>query len=127
MNGQGTDVRMAEARSAATRMDRPSKAGLLSALAAQTKRLRLGLLVSSNRFRPPAMLSKIAATVDMPVVTIPPEEVDGHFGLFSPFVSMDNPASSALTRERMGWSPTHPGLIADLDEGHYLREAQATT
>jgi alkanesulfonate monooxygenase SsuD/methylene tetrahydromethanopterin reductase-like flavin-dependent oxidoreductase (luciferase family) len=37
---------------------------LLSALAAQTSRLRLGLLVSSNRFRPPAMLAKIAATVD---------------------------------------------------------------
>src|ERR1700676_3159865 len=37
---------------------------LLSALAAQTQRLRLGLLVTSNRFRPPAMLAKIAATVD---------------------------------------------------------------
>src|SRR3954466_4893086 len=38
---------------------------LLSALAAQTRRLRLGLLVTSNRFRPPAMLAKIAATVDV--------------------------------------------------------------
>lgn len=38
---------------------------LLSALAAQTTRLRLGLLVTSNRFRPPAMLAKIAATVDV--------------------------------------------------------------
>src|SRR6266853_4106566 len=38
---------------------------LLSALAAQTGRLRLGLLVTSNRFRPPAMLAKIAATVDI--------------------------------------------------------------
>jgi alkanesulfonate monooxygenase SsuD/methylene tetrahydromethanopterin reductase-like flavin-dependent oxidoreductase (luciferase family) len=38
---------------------------LLSALAAQTARLRLGLLVTSNRFRPPAMLAKIAATVDI--------------------------------------------------------------
>ena len=38
---------------------------LLSALAAQTVRLRLGLLVTSNRFRPPAMLAKIAATVDI--------------------------------------------------------------
>jgi alkanesulfonate monooxygenase SsuD/methylene tetrahydromethanopterin reductase-like flavin-dependent oxidoreductase (luciferase family) len=37
---------------------------LLSALAAQTQRLRGGLLVTSNRFRPPAMLAKIAATVD---------------------------------------------------------------
>ena len=38
---------------------------LLSALAAQTQRLRLGLLVTSNRFRPPAMLAKIATTVDV--------------------------------------------------------------
>lgn len=38
---------------------------LLSALAAQTSRLRLGLLVTSNRFRPPALLAKIAATVDV--------------------------------------------------------------
>jgi alkanesulfonate monooxygenase SsuD/methylene tetrahydromethanopterin reductase-like flavin-dependent oxidoreductase (luciferase family) len=38
---------------------------LLSALAAQTERLRLGLLVTSNRIRPPAMLAKIAATVDI--------------------------------------------------------------
>src|SRR5712675_493250 len=38
---------------------------LLSALAAQTARLRLGLMVTSNRFRPPAMLAKIAATVDV--------------------------------------------------------------
>jgi alkanesulfonate monooxygenase SsuD/methylene tetrahydromethanopterin reductase-like flavin-dependent oxidoreductase (luciferase family) len=38
---------------------------LLSALAAQTERLRLVLLVTSNRFRPPAMLAKIATTVDI--------------------------------------------------------------
>lgn len=37
---------------------------LLAALAAMTQRLRIGLLVTSNRFRPPAMLAKIAATVD---------------------------------------------------------------
>jgi alkanesulfonate monooxygenase SsuD/methylene tetrahydromethanopterin reductase-like flavin-dependent oxidoreductase (luciferase family) len=38
---------------------------LLSALAAQTERLRLGVMVTSNRFRPPAMLAKIATTVDI--------------------------------------------------------------
>ena len=38
---------------------------LLSALAAQTRRLRLGLMVTSNRFRPPAVLAKIATTVDV--------------------------------------------------------------
>ncbi|WP_369241415.1 LLM class flavin-dependent oxidoreductase [Streptomyces sp. R21] len=38
---------------------------LLSALAAHTRRLRLGVLVTSNRFRPPAILAKIATTVDI--------------------------------------------------------------
>jgi alkanesulfonate monooxygenase SsuD/methylene tetrahydromethanopterin reductase-like flavin-dependent oxidoreductase (luciferase family) len=38
---------------------------LLAALAAQTQRLRLGVMVTSNRFRPPALLAKIAATVDV--------------------------------------------------------------
>ncbi|MFD7088006.1 LLM class flavin-dependent oxidoreductase [Streptomyces sp. NPDC059896] len=38
---------------------------LLSALAAHTRRLRIGVLVTSNRFRPPAMLAKIATTVDI--------------------------------------------------------------
>ena len=48
-------------------LDGPTLEGwtLLSALAAQTRRLRLGVLVTSNRFRPPAMLAKIAATVDV--------------------------------------------------------------
>jgi hypothetical protein len=36
------------------------------------------------------------------------------------FAAADNPASSALTRQRLGWQPTHPGLIADLDDGHYF-------
>lgn len=38
---------------------------LLSALAARTERLRLGVMVTSNRFRPPALLAKIATTVDV--------------------------------------------------------------
>ncbi|MFI6931865.1 LLM class flavin-dependent oxidoreductase [Streptomyces sp. NPDC050287] len=48
-------------------LDGPAYEGwtLLSALAARTRRLRLGVLVSSNRFRPPAMLAKIATTVDI--------------------------------------------------------------
>jgi hypothetical protein len=36
------------------------------------------------------------------------------------FFGADVAASSALTREQLGWEPTHPGLIADLDEGHYF-------
>jgi hypothetical protein len=36
------------------------------------------------------------------------------------FFAIDQPASSQLTRERMGWSPTGPGFIEDLERGHYF-------
>jgi hypothetical protein len=35
-------------------------------------------------------------------------------------VSVDNPTSNALTRERLGWEPVEPGLLADLEAGHYF-------
>jgi nucleoside-diphosphate-sugar epimerase len=62
----------------------------------------------------------IGRHLDVPVASISPEEAEGHFGLFGLFASIDVPASSALTRKRLGWHPVHPGLIADLDEGHYF-------
>jgi hypothetical protein len=40
-------------------------------------------------------------------------------------LGVDVPASSALTREQLGWEPKYPGLIADLDEGHYFRTPSA--
>jgi len=49
-----------------------------------------------------------------------PEEAAGHFGFLAMFAGADNPASSALTRQRLGWTPTEPGLIADLNAGHYF-------
>ena len=64
----------------------------------------------------------IGAHLNVPVAALSPEEAAGHFGLFALFASMDGPASSALTRERFGWRPVRPGLIADLDEGHYFKD-----
>ena len=49
------------------------------------------------------------------------EEADAHFGGLALFASMDVPASSTITRHRFGWHPVQPGLIADLDEGHYFK------
>jgi nucleoside-diphosphate-sugar epimerase len=66
----------------------------------------------------------IGRHLDLPAVSISPEEAAEHFGALAPFFAADVPASSALTRERMGWEPVHPGLIADLEEGHYFREAE---
>jgi hypothetical protein len=54
------------------------------------------------------------------VRSIPPEEADAHFGFLGGLVSVDNPTSNKLTRERLGWEPVEPGLLADLDEGHYF-------
>jgi hypothetical protein len=45
----------------------------------------------------------------VPVVSISPEEAVGHFGWVGGFLALDVPASSALTRELLGWDPVHPG------------------
>jgi nucleoside-diphosphate-sugar epimerase len=63
----------------------------------------------------------IGRHLNLPVTSMSREEADGHFGLFGLFASMDVPASSALTQQRFGWHPARPGLIADLDEGHYFK------
>jgi len=62
----------------------------------------------------------IGRHLDVPVRSIPPEEADAHFGFLGGLVSVDNPTSNTLTRERLGWQPVEPGLLADLDEGHYF-------
>lgn len=56
----------------------------------------------------------------LPVVSIAPEQAAEHFGWMGMFVGLDMPASSAWTRERLGWHPTGPTLIADLDEARYV-------
>jgi len=62
----------------------------------------------------------IGRHLHLPVVSISQEEAPAHFGFLGPVVALDNPTSSALTQERFGWRPVHPGLIADLEEGHYF-------
>lgn len=62
----------------------------------------------------------IGRHLDLPAISIPPEQADAHFGYLGPVVALDNPTSSARTRELLTWKPTHPGLIEDLDRGHYF-------
>lgn len=62
----------------------------------------------------------IGRHLNLPVVSITREEADAHFGWLSFAASTDNPASSALTKERLGWYQVHPGLIQDLEHGHYF-------
>ena len=67
----------------------------------------------------------IGRHLDLPVVSIAPEDAAGHFAWLAGFLAADSPASSALTRGLVGWQPTHPGLIDDLDQGHYFRKPSA--
>ena len=62
----------------------------------------------------------IGRHLDVPVVSVPAGEASGHFGFLAGFLAADNPVSSTLTRELLGWQPAHPGLIEDLDKGHYF-------
>jgi nucleoside-diphosphate-sugar epimerase len=69
----------------------------------------------------------IGHQLDLPVVSVAPDQASDHFGFLGVFFGLDAPASSALTQERLGWQPTHVGLIEDLEQGHYFAEAHAHT
>jgi len=62
----------------------------------------------------------IGRHLDVPVASISPEDAAGHFTWLARFIAIDSPASSTLTRELLGWQPTQPGLIDDLEKGHYF-------
>ena len=62
------------------------------------------------------IVEAVGRGLDVPVVSVSPEEAPDYFGWFALFAGMDLPASSALTQERLGWRPTQEaGLIEDLD------------
>lgn len=73
-------------------------------------------------------MRKIAEVVGrglkVPVVSLSQEEAQAHFGWLAMFAGFDMPASSAQTRQRLGWRPTGPGLIADLEQ---MRWGEAVT
>jgi len=61
----------------------------------------------------------IGAGLKLPVVAKSGEDIARHFGWFAMFAGADMPASSAQTRERLGWAPTHPGLLDDIAKAGY--------
>jgi hypothetical protein len=66
----------------------------------------------------------IGIHLGLPTVPIAPEDAAGHFGFPGALAALDNPTSSAHTQALLGWRPAHPGLLDDLDAGHYF-EVQA--
>ncbi|KUN42014.1 3-beta hydroxysteroid dehydrogenase [Streptomyces longwoodensis] len=67
-----------------------------------------------------AIAETVGRHLGVPVRSLPADGAEQHFGWLAPFLSVDGPASSALTRELLDWHPEQPGLLADLDEGHYF-------
>jgi nucleoside-diphosphate-sugar epimerase len=63
----------------------------------------------------------IGRRLNLPVVSKSAEEAGEHFGFLGFFFGLDCAASSLQTQERLGWKPTRPGLLADLDQPYYFR------
>ena len=64
----------------------------------------------------------IGRRLNIPVVSKSREEASDHFSWIGRFFGMDGPASSARTRQQLGWHPVQPGLIADIEAEHYFEQ-----
>jgi nucleoside-diphosphate-sugar epimerase len=67
-----------------------------------------------------AIAEAIGAAVGVPVRSLSKDEASTHFGWMAGIVAIDNPTSSALTREALGWSPKESGLLKDMKESGYF-------
>jgi nucleoside-diphosphate-sugar epimerase len=61
----------------------------------------------------------ISRRFELPATAISPEQAGPRFGFIGQFVGLDMPASSAITRELLGWEPTGPTLLEDIQTGAY--------
>jgi nucleoside-diphosphate-sugar epimerase len=68
-----------------------------------------------------AIAEAMGRGLKVPVASITPEEAQAHFGWLAMFIGLDLSASSAITRKKLNWKPTGPGLIADLDGMDYTQ------
>jgi nucleoside-diphosphate-sugar epimerase len=62
----------------------------------------------------------IGRRLSVPVVSKSLKEAADHFAWLARFFALDGPASSTRTQERLGWRPRQPGLLADMERGHYF-------
>lgn len=62
----------------------------------------------------------IATKLNVPAISVSQAEAPEHLGFLAMFAGLDNPTSNARTRQVLGWEPAHPGLIEDLEHGHYF-------
>jgi nucleoside-diphosphate-sugar epimerase len=64
----------------------------------------------------------IGRHLDVPSASVAPADAVAHFAPLGHFVALDSPATAAITRDLLGWQPTGPSLLEDLDQDHYYRQ-----
>ena len=69
-----------------------------------------------------AIAQTIGAALGLPVRSLTADEAPTHFGWLAPFVAVDNPTSSAITRRSLGWRPREPELLTDMRDGGYFSD-----
>jgi len=79
-------------------------------------RLRLGLGPALHE-----IAEAMGRRLELPTSSVAPEDAPEHFGFLAHFVGLDSPVSAAITRELLGWEPTGPSLLQDLEADHYYR------
>jgi nucleoside-diphosphate-sugar epimerase len=75
--------------------------------------------VSEEGIRTCEIAAAIGRSLGLPVESVLPDRTVAHFDWIGRFFGVDSPASSELTRQLLGWTPTQPGLLADIADGHY--------
>jgi nucleoside-diphosphate-sugar epimerase len=63
----------------------------------------------------------IGRHLDIPTTSVAAEDAPEHFGFMSHFVALDSPVTATITRKLLGWEPTGPSLLEDLEQDHYYR------
>jgi nucleoside-diphosphate-sugar epimerase len=61
--------------------------------------------------------------LDLPTKSVAPQDAPEHFGFLARFVALDSPVTATITRKLLGWEPTGPSLLQDLEQDHYYRSA----
>ncbi|MFI7387341.1 SDR family oxidoreductase [Streptomyces sp. NPDC049813] len=64
----------------------------------------------------------IGRHLGVPTAPVAPQDAFGHFGWLAAILAPDQPSSAELTKRLIGWEPGRPGLLADLEQGHYFRQ-----
>ena len=63
----------------------------------------------------------IGRQLNVPTKSLSEAEAADHFGPLGHFVGLDSPADATISRALLGWEPTGPGLLEDLEQEHYFR------